>query len=157
MSDPVVRGRPEAAAAMHSLSLPSEAVQALSLRKSGSLRALVPLAAAAVLFWLERPIASSVALGLGALTLSLALVSPTRGYLALSRAIARLGEGVGLVLSWVLLGPVFFLFFVPFGLFGRRGRGDRIGRAFDRTATTYWITRPKRSPEAERAALERPY
>ena len=156
MSDPVVRGRPEAAV-MRSISPPSEAMQAAALRRSGSLRALVPLAAGALLFWLGRPIASSIAVGLGALTLVLALVSPTRGYLALSRAIARLGEGVGLVLSWVLLGPVFFLFFVPFGLLGRRGRGDRIGRTFDRTATTYWITRPERSPEAERAALERPY
>lgn len=142
---------------MRSISPPSETMQAAALRRSGSLRALFPLAAAALLFWLGRPIASSIAAGLGALTLVLALVSPTRGYLALSRAIARLGEGVGLVLSWALLGPVFFLFFVPFGLFGRRGRGDRIGRTFDRTATTYWITRPERSPEQERAALERPY
>ena len=97
---------------MRSISPPSEAMQAAALRRSGSLRALVPLAAGALLFWLGRPIASSIAVGLGALTLVLALVSPTRGYLALSRAIARLGEGVGLVLSWLLLGPVFFLFFV---------------------------------------------
>jgi hypothetical protein len=159
VTDTVVRGRPEAAA---EITPPidrtaGEAMRVAKLQRSGVLRGLVAICAAGVLFYFGRWIASSVAASLGSLTLGLALASPTKGYVALSRGVERLGELVGTFLTWVLLAPAFFLFFVPFGLLARRGRGDRIGRRFDRAAKTYWITRPVKSDADRRADLERPY
>lgn len=159
MTDAVVRGRPEAAAAITPPldRAAGDAEHRSKLQRGGMLRGLVALCAAGVLFYFGRWVASSVAVTLGSLTLALAIVSPTKGYVALSRAVERLGEAIGTVLTWALLTPVFFLFFVPFGLLARRGRGDRIGRRFDRAAKTYWTTRPAKTEEARRAELERPY
>lgn len=156
MSDPVVRGK-EAAAA-EALAAPVRvAPTASSLRRSGVLRALVAYAFASLLLYFEHPIASAVAGSIGTLTLLLALISPTDGYLRLQRAVEKLGELVGGILTWLLLAPVFYLFLAPFGLLARRGKGDRVGRRFDRGAVSYWSVRPERDPESTKAALERPY
>lgn len=159
MTDPVVRGRPEGAAAITPPidSAAGDAERASKLRRGGVLRGLVALTAAGVLFFFGRWAASAVAGTLGSLTLALAITSPTKGYAALTRGVERLGEMIGTVLTWVLLTPVFFLFFVPFGLLTRRGRGDRLGRRFDRDATTYWSTRAHKSDADRRRELERPY
>ena len=159
VSDAVARGRPEAAAA---ITPPidrraNDAMRTGALRRSGVLRALVAFACAATLAHFDRWIASGIAATLGSLTLALALASPTKGYVALTRAVEHVGEWIGAVLAWVLLTPVFLFFFVPYGLGARRGRGDRIGRAFDRSAKTYWITRPAKTDAEQRAELERPY
>jgi hypothetical protein len=51
-----------------------------------------------------------------------------------------IGRRIGRALTWLLLVPLFYLFFLPFGLLFRRGRRDRLKRYFDREATTYWET-----------------
>jgi|GEM_PF-2007848 len=156
MSDPVVRGKEAAAAEV--LAAPARVAPAASrLRQSGVLRALVAYGFAGLLFTFEHPIASAVAGSLGTLTLVLALVSPTGGYLRLQRAVEKLGELVGGLLTWLLLAPVFYLFLAPFGRLARRGKGDRLGRRFDRAAGSYWSVRPERDAESTKAALERPY
>lgn len=159
MTDRVVRGKPEAALV---ISPPVdrasiEAARVASLRRGGLVRALIGFTFAGVLFFFDRPIAASVALSISVLTAVLAITSPTKGYLALTRAVDRLGALIGTALTWLLLAPVFFLFFVPFGLLARRGKRDRIGRRFDRSAATYWITRPTKTDAERRIELERPY
>jgi hypothetical protein len=156
VSDPVVRGRAEAAAVVLA-AVPSLAPGAAALRRSGVVRALVPLAMAGLFVWTAHPIAAGIAAALGGLTLLLALVSPTRGYLALKRAVDGLGRGIGTLLGFLLLAPVFYLFVTPLGLLTRRGRGDRIGRAFDRTMPSYWRPLPDKPAEQRRAELARPY
>jgi hypothetical protein len=136
---------------------PSERERASKLRRAGVLRGLVALCAAGMLFFFGRWLASSVAVAVGALTLVLATTSPTKAYVALMRSVERIGERIGMLLAWLLLTPVFFLFFVPFGLLTRRGRGDRMGRRFDRAAETYWTTRSEKSEAERRRELERPY
>ena len=159
MFDRIAAGRPEAASAMaRVIDRASEQVERTSkLRRGGVLRGLVALSAGGVLFYFGRWIGGGVAATLGSLTLSLAVLSPTVGYVALTRAVDRLGEGIGAFLSWALLTPVFWLFFVPFGLLARRGSRDRMGRRFDRGAKTYWITRPPKTDADQRRDLERPY
>jgi hypothetical protein len=157
--DAVVRGRPEAAA---EITPPidaalADALRVAKLQRGGVLRGLVALCAAGILVFFGRWIASSIAGTLGSLTLVLALASPSKGYVALTRAIERLGELVGTVLTWALLAPIFYLFFAPFGLLARRGRGDRMGRRFDPAAKSYWISRPPKTDVERRAELERPY
>jgi hypothetical protein len=152
----VVRGRADAAAVV--LAAPARvAPSASSLRRSGVLRALLAYAFAALLFFVEHPIGSAVAGSIGTLTLLLALISPAGGYLRLQRAVEQLGELVGGLLTWLLLGPVFYLVLAPFGLLARRGKGDRVGRRFDRSVASYWIVRPERDAESTKAALEKPY
>lgn len=151
MSDPVVRGRPEAAAVCLERPAPR------SLRREGVVRGLVPLALAGLFFGAGHPVAASVAAGLGALTLGLALLSPDRGYAALSAAVGWAGERVGQLLAWGLLAPVFYLVVTPLGLLTRRGRGDRLARRFERGAASYWSARPALERAARRRQLERPY
>lgn len=151
--DRVVRGRPEAAAPF---ALPVDAAllaaqKAAALRRRGILRGGVALAVAALLFFFGRFIAGSIAASLGTLTLALAIVSPGTGYAALERLVDRAGHGVGTVLAWVLLAPVFFLFLWPFRVLFRRGAQDSLARGFDPTRASYW------SPHARPADLEKPY
>jgi hypothetical protein len=151
MSDPVVRGRPEAAAVCLEQPAPR------SRRQEGVVRGLVPLALAGLFFATGHPLAAGAAATLGALTLALALASPERGYAALSAAVGWLGEQVGHLLAWVLLAPVFYLVVTPLGLLTRRGQGDRLGRRFERGAASYWSARPALDRATRRQQLERPY
>lgn len=156
MSDPVQRGRPEAAAAIWSWRERDaiERARIAKLRRSGVLRALVAMIAASALWlYFERPMLAAIALGIALLTLTLALASPGGAYVALSRGVDRVGALVGAVLTWVLLTPVFFLFFVPFGLLLRRGARDRLRRRFERERASYWTKRAADRP----GSLERPY
>lgn len=154
MSDPVVRGRPEAAAVcLEGAPKPSAA----ALRAQGALRALVPLGLAAVFYATGHPIGAGIAGTLGALAMLLALLSPTRGHAALLRALSWLGERVASVLGWLLLAPVFFLFVTPLALLTRRGAGDRLGMRFDREAKSHWQAMPRVAADERRRVLSRPY
>lgn len=155
MTDGVRRGRPEAAAAIWAWRDRDaiERVRVARLRRSGIVRAVIAWTAGGVLLALDRPIVGGVALSLGTLTLVLALASPTGAYAALSRGVDRLGALVGALATWLLLAPVFFLFFVPFGMLLRRGARDRLRRRFERDRASYWT---KRAPDRP-GSLERPY
>ena len=50
-------------------------------------------------------------------------------------------HGIGRLLAVLFLTPVFWLFFVPFGLLLRAGRRDRLERWFDPAAPSYWHRR----------------
>ena len=52
---------------------------------------------------------------------------------------------VGLVVSHVLLGLVYFGVVTPIGLVMKAVRYDPLERRFDRSATTYWIARERTS------------
>ena len=55
---------------------------------------------------------------------------------------------VGLLMSFVLLAAIYFLVFTPIGLLMRLVGRERVPRAFDRRATSYWIRRPAPRPPA---------
>lgn len=147
----IERGRPEAAAAIWSWrddGAPKR--RAAKLRRGALLRALIGAIAGGVIFWLERPIAAYVVWSVGAFVLFLALVSPLGGYAALERAVTFAGRLVGRALTWLLLAPVFYLFFAPFGLLFRRGARDPMKRRFE-ARESYWKERD------DRPNLDRPY
>lgn len=153
MSDPVRPGLASAASAIWPWR--EEAARANArrrvLQRGGLLRGFVGLAAATVLFFVGRYVAATVVVSISALTSLLALVSPTKGYAALSATVDMVGRWVGTLFTWVLLVPVFLLFFVPFGLIARRGVNDRLQRRIDRTRASYWLRRESQG------SLEKPY
>lgn len=117
------------------------------LRREGVLRALIGGAVGGVLFYLGAILLARLAWAGAAAVLVAALASPDGAYAAIGRALALLGHGIGRGLAWILLTPVFWLFFVPFGRLWRAGRRDRLERWFDRAAPSYWHRRddPKRT------------
>lgn len=146
-------GRPEAAAVVWDwASAPDDAsARAAKARRAGLLRAVVAGVAGGAFFYFDRVVMAGVAWGVGGLTLVLAMTSPLGAYAALDRAVARLGQGIGGVLTWLLLAPVYLLFFMPFGLLFKRGARDPMKRALSPDAETYWEPRPEARP------LDRPY
>ena len=137
-----LRGRPEASASIWNWQ--AEQVDARTeqtepgVRLRGGLQALAGAAfgVLAFLFW-SRTV-GSVALGLAALILFSSLISPGGLYASIQRIFEATGRAVGRVLTWVLMVPIFYLFFLPFGLLLRRGRRDRLRRYFEPEASSYW-------------------
>jgi hypothetical protein len=150
-------GRPEAAAAIwrwraSDLSGAPE-VSAARLRITGLLQAAVGVAfgLASYLWW--SPIVAGLALTLATVILLTALASPTGLYAAVQRLFLATGRVVGRGMTWVVMVPLFYLVFFPFGLLLRRGRRDQLKRFFDRDVPTYW----ERRPSPREGANERPY
>jgi hypothetical protein len=110
------------------------------VRVRGSVQAAIVAAIALLLLWLGLRTVALVMLGAAAILLLAALASP-RGLYAVLDGLARaIGRRIGRALTWLLLVPVFYLFFLPFGLLFRRGRRDRLKRYFDSEAPSYWET-----------------
>ena len=73
-----------------------------------------------------------------AIILFSALVSPTGLYRGIQGLFATLGNATGRALTWLMLVPLFYLFFLPFGVLLRRGRRDRLKRYFEPDKESYW-------------------
>ena len=125
--------------------------RARAARRSGLVRLAIALGAAGVLHAVDRTVPAMVVLGLGALSLGVALGSPLVVHAAIDHGVARVGRAVGVVVAFVLLAPLYYVVLTPFGLLTRRGRRDPLARRVDPEARTYWKerTRPVR--------LDRPY
>ena len=74
------------------------------------------------------------------------LRSPYRGWM-------KFGHALGWFNTRLLLGLVFFLLFVPFGLVARLFGKDPLHKGFDPTATTYRVPSVARPP----SHMERPF
>lgn len=128
------------------------AARASKARKGAVLRGVVGGAAGALFFFaLGRPIFGAVVWSIAGLTTGLGLASPLGAYAALDRVVLGAGKLVGAVLTWLLLTPVYFFFFAPFGWLFRRGQRDRLRRRFERDRETYWDERDGERP------IDRPY
>jgi hypothetical protein len=134
-------GRPEAAAAIwqwRDRRTRARGVSARSHRVRGVVQGAVGLAIASAVYWLGSPgFGTAVAILAGAILLS-ALLSPTGLYATLQRLFAWTGQGIGRALTWVMLPPLFYLVFYPFGMLFRRRRRDRMRRFFEPGTATYW-------------------
>lgn len=83
-----------------------------------------------------------------------ALLSPTGVYGAIDRAFHALGRWIGHGLTWLLLPPLFYLVFFPFGALFRRGKKDTMNRFFEAERESYWS--PHRG-QADPASYERQF
>ena len=94
-------------------------------------------------------------MGIAGFILLSALVSPTVVYAGIEKLFDSLGHLLGRAMTWLLMVPLFYLFFLPFGLLFRRGRRDRLRRYSERDAATYWERRE--GPTAASHSRERQY
>jgi hypothetical protein len=108
------------------------------VRLRGSVQALVAGAVgmAAFAFW-SRAVAY-VAFAMAMLILVSAWVSPGGLHAGLQRLFEATGRVLGRAMTWLLMAPLFYLFFLPFGKLLRRGRRDRLRRYFEAEAESYW-------------------
>ena len=117
-----------------------EAVDAhrAALRKKGVLQGVIGLAIAGGLYGLGHQTLATVAASLATLTMLLAIVSPTGAFAGLETLLGKLGSVIGAIVTWLVMLPIFLLFFVPFGLIFRRGTSDKMQRVLDPSAKSYW-------------------
>jgi hypothetical protein len=136
-------GKPEAAAVVWSPHGPRDdrAERARRARVVAVVRFVVAAAVGATAMYFDRPVLGAVALGAGTLVLVLGLASPLGAFAALDRTLTLAGHAVGVLLTWLLLAPLFYLVLAPFGLFTRRGAKDPMKRRLDPRAETYWKKR----------------
>ena len=107
-------------------------------RLRGLVQGLVAGSLGGVMFWLGLRTPATVVWTLAVVVSGSAVLAPMSLYAAIERGFATLGRWTGLALGWILLTPVFYLFFAPFGKLLRRGRRDRLQRRLDPDATSYW-------------------
>lgn len=93
------------------------------------------------LFWgLEHRAMGAVVWGFAVLVLVSGFFVPPV-FAALERFGKKLGKGVGVLLTWALLAPFFYLCFVPLRLLQKIGGKDPLQRRFPTDEPTYWIPR----------------
>lgn len=126
------------------------AARVAAVFRRAALRATIGLMAAGLLGWFAHPTPAIIVATIATLTFVLAVASPLRAYASLERVLAALARGAGLLVGWLVLLPIFFGFFVPFGLLFRRGEKDSMKRRFAPDLATYW-----RRPHDDRDALTR--
>jgi MFS family permease len=95
-----------------------------------------------------RTIVAGSFAALAGLSALFSLVAP-RANLPIYLGLTILSYPIGFVLSYVIMGFLFFVMITPVGLFFRLTGYDRLHRRFDREATTYWTDpRPRRGKES---------
>lgn len=135
-------GRPEAASVIWRWrDLPGPTGRGPSARRArlvGTAQALVGALAATLLYRFWSTTMGTVVYAVSALILLSALLSPGGAYRAIQGLFDSLGHATGRALTWLVMVPLFYLFFFPFGLLMRRGRRDRMKRRFEPDLASYW-------------------
>lgn len=119
--------------------LPGDA--AAARRRGAAIRAIVMCAVAALLtFWLRAPRLASVVCGFAVITVVGGFFAPPL-YALLARLEQALTRIVTLSTTYLLLAPLFYIWFVPSRFFLRlRGR-DPMQRRWEPDRTSYWTDR----------------
>lgn len=127
--------------------------EAAAARKRGAIGGLIGLSAAAmVYFFLEKPVAAAVIAGITAGIALVAFLFPLTLHRKLNHGLQLFAHAVGSGLTWVLMTVLFYLLFLPVGLFLRTRGKLAITRGADPKLPTYWTStesRP-RNPESYR-------
>ncbi|MCL1909478.1 MAG: hypothetical protein FWG05_00915 [Kiritimatiellaeota bacterium] len=95
---------------------------------------------ALIFFWWKRPVMAYVVWGIAGVLLVLGLFIPP-AFAAVERAGKWLGKYVGIILTWGLLTPFYFLCFCPMRLIAKLRGKDPLERKYDASAKSYWTPR----------------
>ncbi len=129
-----------------------------TLRQFGWI-ALVGFGFVAAIAWFEvlvfsfglgaaKPIVAGAFAGLGVLAAVFSLVYP-KANLPIYLALTIVSYPIGFVLSYVIMGTLFFGLITPVAIFFKLTRRDPMHRRFDPDATSYWSKpRPSRGTES---------
>ncbi len=98
------------------------------------------MAVGAFFLYRHRPVAAVILFGIGALLLVSGLFIPVL-FFRIERIGQAVGRVVGLVLTWIILLPMFYLVFVPGRLILMIRGIDPMCRKFPTDAPTYWVPR----------------
>lgn len=127
--------------------------EAAAARTRGAIGGAVGLAAAAVVyFYFEKPVAAQVIAGIAAGIALTAFLFPLTLYKKLNRGLEVFAHAVGSAVTWVLMTVLFYILFLPVGIFLRAGGKLAITRKADPKLPSYWTatdSRP-RNPESYR-------
>ncbi len=118
-----------------------------ALRMHGVTRGGIALAVASGFWFLHHPAMATLVAVLGGATLLAALLSPQGLYARFSAAMEAFARGVGTLLTYLLLVPIYFLLITPFGLLMRRGSRDPLHRTWSAQTASFWTNRPDTAPE----------
>lgn len=127
--------------------------EAAANRRKGLIGGAIGLAAAAaVYFFLHRPVAADVIAAIAVLIVLIAITSPLGLYKSLTRALDRFAHAVGSAVTWVLMTILYYLVFLPTGVLMRARGKLAITRRGDRRLPTYWKSTEgrERTPESYR-------
>ncbi len=117
------------------------AAAARGARVRGAIQGAVGLTVALlVAFVFHRPTLASVIASIAGVVTLLALVSPLGAFRWLTGGVEKLGRAIGLTMTWILMPLIYFLFFVPVGLYLRARGKTGITRGADAKLPTYWIS-----------------
>lgn len=100
------------------------------------------LVSAALYFWLGWVRIAAALAAAGAAMIVLAAAWPG-GYAAMDRFARAFGRGIGQVMTWALLAPLYWTFFAAIGNLARLRGKDPLSRKFEPGAGTYWIARAR--------------
>jgi hypothetical protein len=95
-----------------------------------------------------RPVVAAVAVGLALLSGFFSLVAPRANRL-LFVGLSLITFPIGFVLSYVILGTLFFGLFAPVAVFFKLTGRDPMHRSYDPDATTYWSDARPARPAAD--------
>lgn len=118
-----------------------EAAIAAKQRWKGVWQAALGLAVGLLMYLLSLRTAAVLVVAVSLVILSVALLSPRSGFAVLERAMERFGRFIGDIVAFLVLTPLYYLFFTPFHWLFRRGSRDAMGRHLDPRSATYWIDR----------------
>jgi hypothetical protein len=95
-----------------------------------------------------RPIVTGAFAALAGLSALFSLVYP-KANLPIYLGLTIVSYPIGFVLSYVIMGTLFYLLITPVAIFFKLTGRDPMHRKFDREAVTYWNEpRPARGPES---------
>jgi len=103
--------------------------------------AVMGVVGAGLFFWLEHRAMGVVVWSLAGVVLASGLFLPPV-FAAIERFGRRLGQGAGVLLTWGLLVPFYYLCFGTLRLAQRLGGKDPLCRKFPSDEPTYWTPRP---------------
>lgn len=123
-------------------------------RKRGVIQAGIGAGIGVVLYFVlvcygHSPIIAYIAWSISGIVLLAALLSPGWAYAGIEKGIGFVARWVGLVMTVVLLTPIFFLFFMPFRFLFRLGARDRLMRKFPGSTASYWVQRQEETINSE--------
>lgn len=128
--------------------------EAAEIRRRGLIGGAVGLAVAALVFFLwKKPVPAAVIATIAILFSLPPVLAPLTAGRSVARALDRFAHAVGLGVTWVLMTLLYWLLFLPVGLFLRARGKLAITRAFDPRRPTYWTS----VEERERARTPESY